>query len=84
MLQFLWGHPWDTLAENFVHALQPSCVRVSDGEIKTDSMPQRVTVYVREGKILRIEQECEIGLAGGFTNGHDLHIEASRRGINLR
>lgn len=84
VLQFLWGQPWDDVAQNLVHSLRPSVVCVTGGESKTNSVPWRVTVYVKEGRILSIDQECEVGLAGGFRHGHDLFTEASRRGVVLR
>lgn len=84
VLQFLWGQPWDQLAQNFVHSLRPSHVRVSDGDVKCDSQSWRVTVYVREGMIVSMEQEVEVGLDGGFEHGHGLYCEALKRGIVLR
>jgi len=71
VLPQLWGRPWNNAAANFLRCLQPSCVRVAQGEITLDSRVWRVTVYVNANNtIRRIEQEVEVGLVG-FRNGQD-------------
>ncbi len=66
VLQELWGRPWDQCALNFVHALRPSGIRVTRGEIKLDARTWRVTVYLEDDDrtILRIEQEVAVGCVG--------------------
>lgn len=65
MLEFLKGLPWNELALNYVHALQPSRLRVTNGCTTTDASPGRVTVYVNDdGVIENIEQEVSVGLRG--------------------
>lgn len=72
VLPQLTGRMWDEDALNLVHALRPSSIRVSTGEIKCDSRTWRVTVYVDDyDVIMSIEQEVEVGLVGR-ENGADL------------
>lgn len=86
ILHFLWGQPWDELALNFVHSIHPSFIRVipNNGEETTDARHGRVTIYLCEDgqRIEHVEQECEVGLTG-FLNGHELMLEARRRGIKF-
>jgi len=63
VLEFLWGGPWSESALDFIHALRPSMVRVTPGEVTSDGVMWRVTVYVNDGGYIKqIEQEVEIGL----------------------
>lgn len=63
VLEFLNGLPLDKVAEGYLHALRPSTVRVSTGEVTCDCRPWRVTVLVdRAGKIQQITQEVEVEL----------------------
>ena len=72
-LPFLKGRPWDETALAYVHALRPAFVRVSKGEVTSDSLFWRVTVYVTDdGAISCIEQEVEVGLPDGISHGHEL------------
>lgn len=85
MLHFLWGHTWNQMALNFVHALTPSCIRVVRGSETTDSWPGRVTVYVTQSDIIMsIVQEAHVGLDGNYDHSHDLRCKATQMGINLR
>lgn len=62
-LQCLHGKLWDARALALVHALRPSYLRVTEGEIKCDSRLWRVTVYINMFSVIeRIEQEVEVGL----------------------
>ncbi len=72
VLPFLVGKPWDQNALNIVHALRPSYVRVTGGEIKCDARKWRVTVYLdRATRLLSsIWQEVEIGSQG--ESGYDV------------
>jgi hypothetical protein len=81
VLPELYGRPWDVRAMNLIDALRPSRVRVSAGELKTDSFPWRVTVMLDGaglGIIKWIEQEVTVGLRGGFENGHDYDVRYLR------
>ena len=66
VLQFLWGKPWDNMAENFLASLRPSAVRVSYGSLTSDAHTWRITVILENDKrtIKKIEQEVEVGLTG--------------------
>jgi hypothetical protein len=66
VLPFLWGRPWDQLALNYVHALRPSAIRVTDGAVTCDARRWRVTVYLApDGRtIQKLQQEVDVGLVG--------------------
>lgn len=85
VLQFLWGQPWDDLALNLVHSLQPSALRVIywGGVEKTDAIRQRVTIYLNKDDTIRsMEQEVNVGLVGQ-SNGHTLWVTIRERGLVL-
>ena len=77
MLPFLKGLPLNDLTWNWITALRPSWVRVSDdGEVTCDAQNWRVTVYLN-GKtklIDKIEQEVSVGCVG-VHHGHDLSLK---------
>lgn len=63
VLPFLWGKKLDETTLNFIHALRPSSLRITRGEVTCDAMTWRVTVIVDEDDIVeKIEQEVEVGL----------------------
>jgi len=63
VLPQLWGRPWDRDAMNVVHALRPSSVVVTRGEMNSDARCWRVAVYIdSDDRIRWIEQEVEVGL----------------------
>ena len=65
-LTLLEGHPWDEVALAYVHALRPSCIRVTTDCVTLDGRIWRVTVYVTEENVIKsIEQEVEVGLPEG-------------------
>ena len=77
VLPALVGKKWDCIALAFVHSLRPSAIRVIvyDGCGTLDAWDWRVTVYLNvDMTIRRIEQEVEVGLPDGITNGHSLSI----------
>jgi hypothetical protein len=83
VLNFLSGQPFDELALGYIHALQPSFIRVSTGEIKCDCRDRRVTIYVDGLNIIKgIEIEANVGLYGKYENAHDLSQELFQRGID--
>ncbi len=88
VLPFLRGKPWDWIALAYVHALRPSTIRVTDGGLKANARLWRVTVYLKEGTRLidSIEQEVEVGLPEGISNGHglDIALEHGRDSIQSR
>lgn len=83
MLHFLSNLPWNNLALNYVLGLRPSCIRVATGEVTTDSVKDRVTVYLKSDNrtVARIEQEMWPG-AIGVKNGADLHNKLLDEAIN--
>ncbi len=84
VLLFLKGKKWDEIALAYVHALRPSSIRVTNGEIKTDSRVWRVTVCVNDKDVIdKIEQEVEVGLPAGVSHGHALG-DALKYGINSK
>lgn len=67
VLQFLYGLPFDNLVMAYVHALRPSMIRASRGEVTTDSFPWRVTILLtQDDKVWSISQEVEVAYASGF------------------
>lgn len=73
VLEFIWDRKWDAIALAYVHALRPSYIRVTTGNVHMDAKMGRVTVYVSDDDtILYIEQEVEVGLPDGIEDGHSL------------
>ncbi len=84
VLPFLIGHAWDDFALSLVQSLEPSYLRVTYGEVVTDSRSRRVTVVVDMHMIIReISQELCVGLIPGVQHGYDLRMLAEKRGIKL-
>lgn len=82
VLEFLKGRKLDEVALAYIHSLRPSCIRVTTGMIKTNSIAWRVTVVVdEEDTIQTISQEAEVGLPEGVAHGHALHL-ALKYGID--
>lgn len=70
ILEVLWGLPWGEIPLCFIRAVNPSYIRVTNGETKTDARPQRVTVYVDNNDVIeRIEQEVTIAGGSGSEMG---------------
>jgi len=66
VLDFLEGLPFNNLVMAYVRGLKPSSVRVStDGSIFTDNRTGRVTIYLKDNKVDRIEQEVHVSYACG-------------------
>lgn len=80
-LDFLNGQPFDNLAIAYIHALRPSMIRVSTGEVTTDGWMWRVTVMLKEDNL--IDYICQ-EVAVGFASGYEIDCVARRRGINLK
>lgn len=73
VLPFLKGKPWDRIALGFVHALRPSKIRVTQGEVTCDARMWRVTVTVDDSNVIKeITQEVEVALPNGIANGGTL------------
>ncbi len=74
----LIGRPWDQYALNMVHALRPSCIVVTGGEVTCDAVPWRVTVTIEEDNrtIKNLTQEVHVGLTGA-SHGHGLNKYAA-------
>ena len=74
VLPELAGHLWDDVALSLVSGLRPEGIRVTSGEVTTDSVPYRVTVLVEaDGKTIReITQEVQVSLFAGLQNGAEL------------
>ncbi len=72
VLDGLYGKPWDDLALAFVSTLRPSFIRVTTGDIKTDSRLWRVTVWLEpDGRTIQsIDQE--VLAYGSDGNGGDM------------
>lgn len=71
VLEFLVGLRWDVVALNYVHALNPASIRVTSGEVTSDSREGRVTVWLDSSdRITGIEQEVEVGLRGAMNGRH--------------
>ena len=72
VLEHLNGKPWDVNARAFLRALRPSETRVTFGEVKSDAKLWRVTVFLKGGNVDYIEQEVEVDLPEGVSNGYQL------------
>ncbi len=71
VLPELTGKPWDEVALAYVMALRPSVIRVCEiGHL--DSWPRRVTVWMKDDKISRIQQEVDVCLPDGIVHGTSL------------
>lgn len=60
VLACLIGCEWNDVTLGAVLALDPSCIRVTNGECTTDSIHKRITVYVDEGGRTITELEMEV------------------------
>lgn len=66
VLTCLWGLPFNNLAMAYIHALQPTAIRASFGEVTCDGWPGRVTVMLNADRTIeRIEQEVEVAYGSG-------------------
>jgi len=77
VLPFLIGRKWDEISLAYVHALQPSCVRVSEGEQTLDSVTWRVNVVINNKTdriIEEITQEVEVAICSPIQDGHSLNV----------
>src|SRR6266481_1737914 len=73
VLPELYGKPWDDYALGLLHALRPSCIRVTFDMVTCDSITWRVTVSINEDNLIReIKQEVLVGLPKGVEHGHAL------------
>lgn len=82
VLDVLTGKPWDDIALAYVHALRPSSIRVTKGEMTLDCNRWRVTVVIDDDNIIKeITQEVEVGLPDGIEHGEHLRI-ALHHGID--
>jgi len=82
ILEFLDGKRWDDIALAYVHAVRPSCIRVTTGTITLDAHTWRVTVVVDDNNIIeKITQEVEVGLPERTTCGESLRV-ALKYGID--
>lgn len=84
VLPFLVGRILDDYARGWVYALRPDSVRVSTGEITTDSCPYRVTIFIGARDVIeRIEQEVCVGLPDGFRDGRAMMSHMESRGTRV-
>lgn len=83
VLPFLNGQPWDELALAFVSMLNPYYIRVTSGELTTDAISPRVTVFMNEDNltIRKIELENKVWLPETIENGSALMRAANARGL---
>lgn len=71
ILQELYGLPLSNLVLSFVHGFNPRMIRVTEGEVTTDSQPGRVTIFVdAENRVVSIEQEISVL----YGCGHDVQV----------
>jgi hypothetical protein len=71
-LKFLYGWGWGQPILNYIHALRPSCIRVTKGALTMDSRAWRVTVILNDDDTVKeISQEVEVG-CDGFEDAHDM------------
>lgn len=87
ILQFLRGLKWGEIPLAYVHAVRPSSIRVTKGEVTCDSRKWRVTIEVDKNDIIReITQEVEVILPENIQHGYHLQNELNRlqKSIELR
>lgn len=67
----IWRTKWDIVALAYVLAVtKPTAIRVTTGEIKTDAMTGRVTIFVdANDTIMQIEQELRISVPESIQDG---------------
>jgi hypothetical protein len=80
VLEFLKGRKCDDFALSYISALRPSSIRITEGSCTCDSRPGRVTVFVKNNIIERIEQEVTILSCHPFKNGyqHRVYLETGK------
>jgi len=67
ILEFLWGLPWGEIPLCFIKAVNPTYLRVTNGEVKTDAICGRVTVWLdRNDRIESIDQEVKVSGGCGY------------------
>jgi hypothetical protein len=72
ILSELIGKSWDARALAFVLAMNPRCIRVSDGMQSADASNDRITIIVTDTGIIRsIQKEISIGLVDEWRFGAD-------------
>ena len=78
VLPELIGVPWNELSMCYVLSLNPSAVRVSTGEVTSDSYSNRITVIVNKHLIIEsISMEVSIPCPGPVS-GHELRCALDR------
>ncbi len=83
VLDFLKGRELDKVSLGYIYALRPSSVRISDsGGIHMDSMPWRVTIYRKDNKITKIQQEIKVALYDDVQCGQ--HLDCLLKGIEYK
>ncbi len=82
-LDLLIGKPWDDLALGYVHAINPTSIRVTTGGIKLDASLGRVTVVVDDNNIITgLSQEVTVGLPEGVEHGEAMGHALAFGGID--
>lgn len=80
---YLVGQPWDDFALSCIETLKPSSIRVSTGEITTDSWLDRVTVMLDKDRLIEsVVQECAINLPESCQNGYDFKMALKQRELH--
>ena len=69
---------------NLVETLQPSCIRITHGEQTCDAVCWRVTIFEKDGKVQKIEQEAEVGLRDCDGPSPEIEKWLQEQGVNLR
>jgi len=84
ILQQLRGQLFDEYALGLCHAFRPISIRVTTGEVTTNSLPSRITVLLDDQeRILRISQEACVIFPEGINCGNDLYQHFRERGVDL-
>jgi hypothetical protein len=80
VLEFLKGRSCDDFALSYISALRPSSIRITEGECTCDARPGRVTVFIKNNIIEKIEQEVTILSCDPFKNGyqHNVYLKTGK------
>lgn len=73
VLPELIGKPLNHIAMGFISALNPLFLRVTTGELSTDSKPGRITVLIGDQMIIKdVSMERVVWLPPGIPTGNQL------------
>lgn len=83
ILGFLTGLPWNPVTEAYAVGLNPERIVVTGGEVTTDFVHGRITIYLnRQGMIQEATMELLAPLPDGIANSAEL--DGALRALRMR